>query len=42
MKHRIVAAQYVEVYLQGLVTTNVFLGLKTFHLQLPENGQRHS
>jgi len=28
------------VYLQSLVTTNVFLGLQTFHLELPENGQR--
>jgi len=24
------------VYLQSLVTTNVFLGLQTFHLELPE------
>jgi len=31
---------YVEGYLQGLVTTNVFLGLQTFHLELPENRQR--
>jgi len=42
MKHRIGAGQYVEVYLQGLVTTNVFLDLQTFHLELPENGKRHS
>jgi len=28
--------KYVEVYLQSLVTTNVFLGLRTFHLELPE------
>jgi len=27
------------VYLQSLVTNNVFLGLQTFHLELPENGQ---
>jgi len=27
------------VYLQSLVTTNVFLGLQTFHLELPENRQ---
>ena len=32
--------KYVEVYLRSLVTTNVFLGLQTFHLELPENGQR--
>jgi len=28
------------VYLQSLITTNVFLGLQTFHLELPQNGQR--
>jgi len=28
------------VYLQSLVTPNVFLGLQTFHLELPENRQR--
>jgi len=25
------------MYLQCVVTTNVFLGLQTFHLELPEN-----
>ena len=25
------------MYLQSLVSTNVFLGLQTFHLELPEN-----
>ena len=30
----------LEVYLQSLVTTNVFLGLQTIHLELPENGQK--
>ena len=34
------AYKYVEAYLQSLVTTNVFLGLRTFHLELPQNGQR--
>jgi len=28
--------KYVEMYLQSLVTTNVFLGLQTFHLELSE------
>jgi len=28
--------------LQSLVTTNVFLGLQTVHLELPENGQRQA
>jgi len=32
----------VEVYLQSLVTTNVFLGLQTFHLetQKTDNGNQ--
>jgi len=32
--------KYVEVYLQSLVITNVFLGLQTFHVELLENGRR--
>jgi len=30
----------VEVYLQSLVSTNVFLGLQKFHFELPENRKR--
>jgi len=31
---------YVEVYLQSLVTTNVFLGLLTIPFRAPRNGQK--
>ena len=40
LQARCCCCKYVEVYLQSLVTTNVFLGLQTFHLEHPENRQR--